>query len=117
MSMSPRATRSSFSGRRCPRKATFSCQSVRGTPASIVLTQPQDCLRLFSDFAPSGSYSGLWSSWISGQNFMIGYANQPRGRDVKVEHRKFVAEALGTAILVIVAVGTATLSFGFKLFG
>jgi aquaporin Z len=34
-----------------------------------------------------------------------------------MEHRKLVAEALGTALLVIVAVGTATLSFGFKLFG
>jgi aquaporin Z len=31
--------------------------------------------------------------------------------------RKLVAEFLGTAILVFVAVGTATLSFGFKLFG
>lgn len=34
-----------------------------------------------------------------------------------MEHRKFVAEALGTALLVIVAVGVATLSFGFKLTG
>ncbi len=34
-----------------------------------------------------------------------------------MEHRKLVAEALGTALLVIVAVGTATLSIGFKLFG
>jgi aquaporin Z len=34
-----------------------------------------------------------------------------------MEHRKLVAEALGTALLVVVAVGTATLSFGFKLFG
>jgi aquaporin Z len=34
-----------------------------------------------------------------------------------MEHRKLAAEALGTALLVIVAVGTATLSFGFKLFG
>ncbi len=34
-----------------------------------------------------------------------------------VEHRKLVAEALGTALLVIVAVGAATLSFGFKLTG
>ena len=32
-------------------------------------------------------------------------------------HRKFAAEALGTAILVIVGVGVATLSFGFKLSG
>ncbi len=31
--------------------------------------------------------------------------------------RKLVSEALGTALLVIFAVGTATLSFGFKLFG
>src|SRR5271156_2268927 len=31
--------------------------------------------------------------------------------------RKLVAEFIGTAILVFVAVGTATLSFGFKLFG
>jgi aquaporin Z len=31
--------------------------------------------------------------------------------------RKLVAEALGTALLVIFAVGTATLSFGFKLTG
>lgn len=34
-----------------------------------------------------------------------------------VEHRKLVAEAVGTALLVIVGVGTATLTFGFKLFG
>ncbi len=32
-------------------------------------------------------------------------------------HRKFVAEALGTAVLVMVGVGVATLSFGFKLVG
>lgn len=32
-------------------------------------------------------------------------------------HRKFAAEALGTAVLVIVGVGVATLSFGFKLAG
>lgn len=32
-------------------------------------------------------------------------------------HRKFVAEALGTAVLVIVGVGVATLSFGFKFAG
>ncbi|MBV8432050.1 MAG: aquaporin [Solirubrobacterales bacterium] len=32
-------------------------------------------------------------------------------------HRKLVAEALGTALLVIVGVGTATLSFGFKAAG
>ncbi len=31
--------------------------------------------------------------------------------------RKLIAEFIGTAILVFVAVGTATLSFGFKLFG
>ncbi len=34
-----------------------------------------------------------------------------------MEHRKLVAEALGTALLVIVAVGVATMSFGFKLTG
>jgi aquaporin Z len=32
-------------------------------------------------------------------------------------HRKLFAEALGTAVLVIVGVGVATLSFGFKLTG
>ncbi len=32
-------------------------------------------------------------------------------------HRKLVAEALGTALLVFVAVGVATLAFGFKLTG
>ena len=32
-------------------------------------------------------------------------------------HRKLVAEALGTAVLVIIGVGVATLSFGFKLAG
>jgi aquaporin Z len=32
-------------------------------------------------------------------------------------HRKLVAEALGTALLVFVGVGVATLSFGFKLAG
>ena len=32
-------------------------------------------------------------------------------------HRKFAAEALGTALLVIVGVGVATLSFGFRLAG
>src|SRR5947209_15440020 len=32
-------------------------------------------------------------------------------------HRKLVAEALGTALLVFVGVGVATLSFGFKLEG
>lgn len=32
-------------------------------------------------------------------------------------HRKLAAEALGTAVLVIVGVGVATLSFGFKLAG
>src|SRR5215471_16743270 len=31
--------------------------------------------------------------------------------------RKLVAEALGTALLVFFGVGTATLSFGYKLFG
>lgn len=30
--------------------------------------------------------------------------------------RKFVAELAGTAVLVIIGVGVATLSFGFKLF-
>lgn len=34
-----------------------------------------------------------------------------------VQSRKLVAEFLGTAILVFVAVGIATLSFGFKLLG
>jgi aquaporin Z len=34
-----------------------------------------------------------------------------------VDVRKFVAEFLGTALLVFLAVGTATLSFGFKLDG
>src|SRR6516164_282700 len=34
-----------------------------------------------------------------------------------MEIRKFVAELLGTALLVIFAVGTATLSFGFKFAG
>lgn len=34
-----------------------------------------------------------------------------------MSHRKLVAEALGTAVLVIVGVGVATLSFGFKLAG
>ena len=34
-----------------------------------------------------------------------------------MEHRKLVAEALGTAVLVLVGVGVATLSFGFKLSG
>ncbi len=32
-------------------------------------------------------------------------------------HRKSAAEALGTALLVFVAVGVATLSFGFKVTG
>ncbi len=32
-------------------------------------------------------------------------------------HRKLVAEAFGTAVLVLVGVGVATLSFGFKLSG
>ena len=35
----------------------------------------------------------------------------------QIELRKFVAEALGTALLVFVGVGVATLSFGFKLTG
>src|SRR5437868_7519316 len=34
-----------------------------------------------------------------------------------MQTRKLVAELLGTAILVFFAVGIATLSFGFKLFG
>jgi aquaporin Z len=34
-----------------------------------------------------------------------------------LEARKFAAEFLGTAILVIIAVGVATENFGFKLFG
>lgn len=34
-----------------------------------------------------------------------------------MQPRKFVAEALGTALLVLVAVGVATLTFGFKLTG
>jgi len=34
-----------------------------------------------------------------------------------LDSRKLIAEFIGTAILVFVAVGTATLSFGFKLFG
>ncbi len=34
-----------------------------------------------------------------------------------LDTRKLIAEFIGTAILVFVAVGTATLSFGFKLFG
>lgn len=34
-----------------------------------------------------------------------------------MQPRKLVAEALGTALLVLVAVGVATLSFGFKLDG
>jgi aquaporin Z len=34
-----------------------------------------------------------------------------------VDTKKLVAEALGTALLVILAVGVATLSFGFKLAG
>ena len=34
-----------------------------------------------------------------------------------MEHRKLVAEALGTAVLVLIGVGVATLSFGFKLAG
>jgi len=36
---------------------------------------------------------------------------------IEVTHRKLVAEALGTAVLVIVGVGVATLSFGFRLTG
>ena len=34
-----------------------------------------------------------------------------------MQHRKLVAEVLGTALLVLVGVGVATLSFGFKLAG
>ena len=34
-----------------------------------------------------------------------------------MEPRKLVAEALGTALLVFVGVGVATLSFGFKFAG
>lgn len=34
-----------------------------------------------------------------------------------IVHRKLAAEALGTALLVFLAVGVATLSFGFKLTG
>lgn len=34
-----------------------------------------------------------------------------------MQHRKLVAEVLGTALLVLVGVGVATLSFGFKLIG
>jgi aquaporin Z len=34
-----------------------------------------------------------------------------------MEHRKLVAEAVGTALLVLIGVGVATLSFGFKLTG
>lgn len=34
-----------------------------------------------------------------------------------MEHRKLFAEALGTALLVIIGVGVATLTFGFKLAG
>ena len=36
---------------------------------------------------------------------------------MRLQHRKLVAEALGTALLVFVGVGAATLSFGFKLTG
>ena len=32
-----------------------------------------------------------------------------------MEHRKLVAAALGTAVLVLIGVGVATLSSGFKL--
>lgn len=35
----------------------------------------------------------------------------------RMEVRKVVAECIGTALLVFFAVGTATLSFGFQLFG
>lgn len=34
-----------------------------------------------------------------------------------MEHRKLVSEAVGTALLVILAVGVATICFGFKLTG
>jgi aquaporin Z len=41
-----------------------------------------------------------------------------QSREVAVfDPRKLIAEFVGTAILVFAAVGTATLSFGFKLFG
>ena len=36
---------------------------------------------------------------------------------MKLDARKLVAEFLGTLVLVVVAVGVATESFGFKLFG
>ncbi len=34
-----------------------------------------------------------------------------------LDARKLAAEFIGTAVLVIIAVGTATENFGFKLFG
>jgi aquaporin Z len=34
-----------------------------------------------------------------------------------IDSRKFFSELLGTVVLVIVGVGVATLSFGFKLYG
>jgi aquaporin Z len=44
-------------------------------------------------------------------------ARQGREEDRQMQIRKLVAEALGTAVLVFVGVGVATLSFGFKLAG
>src|ERR1700733_2732961 len=44
-------------------------------------------------------------------------ARQAREEDRQMQIRKLVAEALGTAVLVFVGVGVATLSFGFKLAG
>src|SRR5438874_1906171 len=43
-------------------------------------------------------------------------ATEPAGR-IAMLIRKLVAELLGTAILVVFAVGTATLAFGFQLQG
>ncbi len=37
--------------------------------------------------------------------------------EVDMQHRKLAAEVLGTALLVIMGVGVATLSFGFKVVG
>ncbi len=36
---------------------------------------------------------------------------------MQIEWRKLVAEFLGTMVLVVIAVGVATESFGFRLFG
>ncbi len=44
-------------------------------------------------------------------------SESPTGALAKVNARKLIAEFIGTAILVVVAVGTATLSFGFKFAG